>query len=309
MPLLIVEYLTKLLQKITTSLPASAFTYKVAIIIPHHKNERALQLASCLASLLEKKKINQVSFYLHIYSAEGSLHILQNEILWSMRRAENPYNAVITIGSWCSQEVKRLLQGWDWSLPHFYCDVEDARALDLSTQPSCRGIEREELDFKTWIKQLKSRYPSLQTIGVCYEMHRRNHSLALLSQRMVELFSLACAEYDIAVVRGGVSYAMSIASLFENQWHNIQAVCVLPSDSVAFHWPHLFSLCKQKKILLSTPYAFSSREQSIVYSPFSSQYVENVLHSFIHFFKNTQPKLKISGLSSGSLRCVLSLTK
>lgn len=232
---------------------------RVAIVISHERNMWALGVVQRFVAALREQFGYQHCPEVEILSAQGSAKQLKEVMsrLEVRQQKHHSYELVVTVGNWCSKEVRDHLDGWHQPLPQVFCPVNNPVRFGLvdsldHTGRAVSGVTAVMPDYEKVVEALCAVMPEMQSILVPYDPCLDDEMLAEeIEYHRKELF-MACQNNDIAVRTVSICSPYELKTTIGGQLGGVDAVCTLPEPTIYACMETLVAACNEKKKLLCT---------------------------------------------------------
>lgn len=266
----------------------------IAIIVSHEKSAWAIAVVQRFIASLRDQMGYQNTPEIDILAAQGSAERVRQLVRSIQQRYESSkqYELIVTIGSWCSKEVRDVLDQVESPIPQVFCAVLDPAGLGIVDSlthvgRNISGVTLVSPDYSLQLEKLKALCPSMKKVVLPFTPCCRDKAISVLIDRNKDLFAQACVQHDIIL---HVVEACSSRELRHNlsqslQETNADMVCVLPEASMAANLEILTDVCTQQKVPLcaadlSSVYhgaAIGFGERGDTYGPYAASIVCDLL--------------------------------
>lgn len=232
---------------------------RVAIVISHERNMWALGVVQRFVAALREQFGYQQCPEVEILSAQGSADQLKDVMsrLEVRQRKHHCYELVVTVGNWCSKEVRDHLDTWKQPLPQVFCPVNNPVRFGLidsldHTGRAVSGVTSVMPNYYNAVETMCAVKPDITSLLVPYDPCQNDETLATeVEYHRKELFA-ACDKNNLAVRSVTISSPRDLTRLIGNELEAADAVCTLPEPTVYACMEALVAACNEKKTLLCT---------------------------------------------------------
>lgn len=155
---------------------AAAAWGRIVIIVSHEKNGWAIESVRWFIRTLQERIGNRLMPEIDVLYANNDAVYMAQNILEPLRVAHESGDRcelIVTIGGWCSREVRDVLDTWSEKIPQLFCAVPDPLRLalvDSLAEPGgmVSGVMLGTVDFGEVLRLLHAVCPDNKKILVPY---------------------------------------------------------------------------------------------------------------------------------------------
>lgn len=232
---------------------------RIAVIISHEKNMWALSVVQRFFSSLREQMGYQQTPDIEVLAAQGSReHLIR--IMSGIRQEQGSgraYEAIVTVGNWCSKEVRDVLDAWQCEIPQVFCPVSDPVALGLvdsleRTGGHITGVTAVLPGFDRQVEMLKALVPEAQTVVALYDPFLSDATMAQIIEQHRQDLESACKTHDISLRTHHLKSSEVSPQWCREAIGSGDIVCTLPEPTVYAHIESLVEACNEKRVPLCT---------------------------------------------------------
>lgn len=227
---------------------------RIAVIISNEKNWWAVGiLQRFVVSLREQLGAEHVPA-IDIYSAYGD----RGKLLTAMNTVvERGADAVLSVGTWCTKEVRDYLESTRTDIPQVFCAAIDPVGIgivDSYERPgrNVSGVAMTLFDYASQMSSLRAICPALSQLVIVHGSYDDDAAMSGVIARQMVLLREACAAHGIKVcvcaVSGESDLEEKLSAILSGG--QVQFVCTFSDFAILSSMELVIELCKKYKVPL-----------------------------------------------------------
>ena len=232
---------------------------RIAVIVSHEKNTWAVSMTQRFVSALRDQMGYQHTPDIEIHSSQGSSAKVKQIMaaIKDKQESRHNYELVVTVGNWCSKEVRDALDGWEHPLPQIFAGASDPVGMGIVdsleyTGRNVSGVTAVLPVFEDQFDMLQAILPEMKTVLLAYDAHANDKVLSTMISSYITAFKVACKKRSIAIKELLVDSHGRTPGEVVDYLSGVDLVCTLPEVTMFANIDTLVAACNKARVPLCT---------------------------------------------------------